>query len=101
MLKFYLHMAIVDILKRINDAEEEADNIVARAKDKIADMERETAIKVDKISTDADAEIAVRIKNMTPPPTVHNTDAGINVSNEKIAKAVEFGTKEFFARAGL
>ena len=90
-------MAIVDILKQINDAEEEADSIILRTRNKIADIEKDTAIKIDKINAECDAEIAVRIKNMTPPAAVHNTEARISVSNEKINSAIEFGTKEFFA----
>jgi hypothetical protein len=94
-------MAIVDILKQINDAEEEAENIVLRARAKIADIDKDTAIKIDKINAECDVEIAARIKNMVPPAAVRNTDAKITVSNEKINAAVELGTKEFFARVGI
>jgi hypothetical protein len=94
-------MAIADILKRINDAEAEADNIVAHARAKTAEIEKDTAVKIDKINTECDAEIAAKIKNMTPPAAVHGTGTKVTVPKEKINAAVDFGTKEFFASVGM
>jgi hypothetical protein len=93
-------MAIAEILGEINKAEDEADGILLRAGKQVAEIEKETAVKIDKINADTDTETAEIIKNMTPA-TVTAKKVTVSVTDEKINSAVAFGTKEFMARFGV
>jgi G3E family GTPase len=93
-------MGIAEILQQINDAESEADSIIAGAKAQIAEIDKDTVNKIDRINADIDTEIAAKIKDMAPAAAVSQT-VKVNVAQEKIASAVAYATKEFYARYGV
>jgi hypothetical protein len=92
---------IADILRKINETEAEADNILIRAKSKIADIEKDTVARIERLNTDADAEIAAKIKGMTPAAAAADSaPVKITADRKKIDAATAFATKEFYARFG-
>ncbi|MDR1917710.1 MAG: hypothetical protein LBQ05_01855 [Christensenellaceae bacterium] len=93
-------MGITEILQQINDAEKEADNIILRAKTQIADLEKDTAIQIDKLNAEVDAEIAEKSKAFTPTATVKQ-GITLTVAPDKINSAVAYATKEFYTRYGV
>jgi vacuolar-type H+-ATPase subunit H len=88
---------LVNILKQINEAEEEADRIFMHAKTQVADIEKDTSLKIDKIKADTDAEIIAKIKETAPAVNAAGESVKIKVDDKKFQKAVGFATNEFMA----
>jgi hypothetical protein len=89
---------LADILKQINEAENEADNIFARTKTQILDIEKDAAVKIEKINADTDAEIAAKVRELTPNIIPEAKEIKITPDQKKFDAAVKFAADEFYAR---
>jgi len=93
----FLYM-LVDILKRINDAEEEADRILTRTKTQTADIEKDTFAAIQKLNSEMDAEIAAVTSKMRAQPTKAMEPIKIvPPEKKKTDAAIKYATEQFLA----
>ena len=84
-----------DILKRIHDAEDEADNILMQAEKETVAMKKDMFTAIEQINHNTDMEIAKTIASLPKPqPTIPQT-VDFDINANKIATAVKYATDTF------
>ena len=87
---------LADTLKLINQVEEQADNILAKANQTVQDIEKQTYQKIEKINTEADVAIAKAIAKLPAPTGVTAQNVVLNIPENKMQEAVAYITKSFY-----
>jgi hypothetical protein len=89
---------LAEILEQIKRAEDDADNIFARAKTAVMDIEKDAALQIDRINAETDAEIVAKVNQLTPSFIPPIADVRIAPDKKKFDAAVKFAIEEFMKR---
>lgn len=87
---------LADTLKLINQAEEQADNILAKANQTVQDIEKQTYHEIEKINADTDAAIAKALAKLPKASGATAQNVVLNVPENKMQEAVAYITKSFY-----
>ena len=87
---------LAETLKLINQAEEQADNILAKANQTVQDIEKQTYQKIEQINTETDAAIAKAVAKLPKAAEITAQNVVLNVPEDKIQEAVAYITKSFY-----
>lgn len=87
---------LADTLKLINQAEEQADNILAKANQTVQDIEKQTYRQIEQINAETEAAIAKAKAKLPKASAVAAQDVVLNISKDKMQAAVAYITKSFY-----
>lgn len=87
---------LADTLKRLHDAESQADNIIAQANQTVQAIEKNTYQQIADVNAAADQAIAAQIAKLERPAPLPTPQVKVEVPANKIAAAVDYLTKAVF-----
>lgn len=87
---------LADTLKQINAAEEQADNILAKANQRVQMIEKQTYQEIEKINANTDAEIAKAIAKLPKLPEATAPQVTLTAAKQQMDAAVAYITKSFY-----
>ena len=87
---------LADTLKHLHDAENQADNIIAKANQTVQDIEKHTYQQIADLNAAADQAIAAKVAKLKRPAPLPAPQINLEVSTNQIAAAVDYLTKAVF-----
>ena len=80
---------LADILKNIQETEEQAEQIIAKANVQVREIEKQTYQRITKIENNTNAEIAAELAKLPQPEPMPAPTVEINVPQAKLNAAVD------------
>lgn len=91
-----LIIMLADTLKLIQQAEEKADNILAKANQTVQEIEKQTYATIAQLNADTDAQIAADIAKLPKPAATTAPQVVLNIPENQMQAAVDYITKAFY-----